>query len=205
MGLLSSNDLGGKQHRRDGSTDTQHPSTAARDREVMRWALPISVALTPGISVDFFYLRLLICLNLAGHLSADEVQRRSTSARLGRQVLSSAALPHSESLVLYFSCSLKKRFILWDSLKRRGGRHLDPLLLLLVGINHLEQTSLCVQRLNSRLGTPSAKPPPRGQACSLGHGPPARPPLPPSSGGRKKAGRQASRPTPSAARVGFFR
>ena len=34
----------------------------------MRWAIPVSVALTEGISVDFFYLRLLICLNLAGHL-----------------------------------------------------------------------------------------------------------------------------------------
>ena len=79
MGLLSSNDLGGKQHRRDGSTDTQHPSTAARDREVMRWAPPISVALTLGISVDFFYLRLLICLNLAGHLPTDEVQCRSAA------------------------------------------------------------------------------------------------------------------------------
>ena len=88
MGLLSSNDLGGKQHRRDGSTDTQHPSTAARDREVMRWALPVSVALTQGISVDFFYLRLLICLNLAGHLSADEVQGRPTpAARLRQKVL----------------------------------------------------------------------------------------------------------------------
>ena len=81
MGLLSSNDLGGKQHRRDGSTDTQHPSTASRDREVMRWAPPISVALTLGISVDFFYLRLLICLNLAGHLPTDEVQCRSASSK----------------------------------------------------------------------------------------------------------------------------
>ena len=46
----------------------------------MRWALPVSVALTQGISVDFFCLRLLICLNLAGALSTDEVQCRSGQA-----------------------------------------------------------------------------------------------------------------------------
>lgn len=75
-GLLLSNDLGGGRHARYGSTCTQHPSTAAIDCEVMRWAGPVSVALTTGIPVGFFYLRLLICLNLAGSLPADEVHGR---------------------------------------------------------------------------------------------------------------------------------
>ena len=57
------------------------PGAGSR-RQVMRWALPVSVALTQGISVDFFYLRLLICLNLAGHLSTDEVQCRPTTRAL---------------------------------------------------------------------------------------------------------------------------
>ena len=113
MGLLSSNDLGGKQHRRDGSTGTQHPSTAARDREVMRWALPVSVALTQGISVDFFYLRLLICLNLAGHLSTDEVQCRSILDTAPRTVVYSRwAVPgttHQHTHVSSSSCYYCRR------------------------------------------------------------------------------------------------
>lgn len=73
-GLLSSNDLGGTRNERDGSTETQHPSTAGKGPRgyalgSSRFSRPYSG--NPGW---FLFLRLLICLNLAGVLPTDEVR-----------------------------------------------------------------------------------------------------------------------------------
>jgi hypothetical protein len=48
---------------------TQHSAAGRVAREVLRWALPSSVAPTEGIPNWFLFLRLLICLSSAGNLS----------------------------------------------------------------------------------------------------------------------------------------
>ena len=46
----------------------KHYIPRCQRQEVLCWALAVSFAITKAITVVFFYLRLLICLNLAGNL-----------------------------------------------------------------------------------------------------------------------------------------